>query len=163
MSIVLRWRGTKRYKISENGTVYDTLRKKVKPVFFRNGYKCVRLNDGIKDRNEYVHRLLCEAFVKNPHKLPCVNHINGDKTDNRISNLEWCDKSGNNYHAYRTGLRRNGRGGGFNTPIKCVETGKEYSSITQAAEANGIGRTALGECLSGRNKTCARLHWEYVN
>lgn len=163
MAILLKWRGTKRYTISENGTVYDTLRGKNKPVFYRNGYKCVRLNDGAKDRNEYIHRLLCESFVENPNNLPCVNHIDGDKVNNNIANLEWCDKGKNNRHAYRTGLRRNGRGGGHNSPILCIETGKKYSSITQASEMTGIGRTALNECLSGRNKTCARLHWKYIN
>lgn len=162
-NIALNWKNTERYSITEHGDIVDELRGKVKPVFYRNGYKCVRLNDGKKDRNEYVHRLIAMALIPNPYNLPCVNHINGDKQDNSITNLEWCSKSKNNYHAYRTGLRKSGRGGGHNTSIRCVETGAQYNSITQAAEVNEIGVTALNECLSGRNKTCARLHWEYIN
>jgi len=53
---------------------------------------------------ELVHRMVAKAFIQNPLRLPCVNHINGQKTDNRPENLEWITHKGNSQHALATGL-----------------------------------------------------------
>lgn len=71
----------------------------------KDGYLCVNLcKEGIVKVYK-VHRLVGEAFLDNPLNLPLINHINGIKNDNRVSNLEWIDASGNAIHAFRTGLR----------------------------------------------------------
>lgn len=66
-----------------------------------DGYRAVKVGN----RRERCHRLIAKAFIPNPHGLPHVNHLNGVKHDNRVSNLEWCDDSMNQYHAIRTGLK----------------------------------------------------------
>ena len=53
---------------------------------------------------KYLHRYLATKFIPNPENKPCVNHINGNKSDNRIENLEWATYLENNKHAKRTGL-----------------------------------------------------------
>ena len=71
------------------------------------GYKHVslRIDPDIKAKSYYVHRLVLETFSAehDEHKTD-VNHIDGDKGNNRLDNLEWCTRSENNYHAYNTGL-----------------------------------------------------------
>lgn len=67
-------------------------------------YRCVRPSINGKQKSLYVHRLVAEAFIPNPHNFPQVNHIDGNPENNNVSNLEWCSASHNIKHAYETGL-----------------------------------------------------------
>ena len=70
------------------------------------GYLVAHLSKDNKAKNILVHRLVAESFIPNPNKYPCVNHIDGNKQNNNINNLEWCTHSENDLHAYKIGLRK---------------------------------------------------------
>lgn len=73
-----------------------------------SGYKKVSLRDGTKARNVMVHRIVAMAFVPNPSNKTVVNHIDGNKLNNRSENLEWVTPSENAYHSVRTLGNRHG-------------------------------------------------------
>lgn len=84
------------------------IKGKLRKILISNGYASVNLIDkqtGRSTRNS-VHRFVAEAFIPNPENKPCVNHIDGNKQNNHVSNLEWCTYKENSEHAFRTGLSK---------------------------------------------------------
>ena len=68
-------------------------------------YPCVSLWKNNKGTTSYVHRLVAEAHIPNPENKPEINHIDGTRTNNHVSNLEWCTRTENAIHAIQTGLK----------------------------------------------------------
>jgi len=110
------WRpisGNPAYSVSSLGRIKSDLNRKgfnkiLKHCVTKTCYPSVSLtswNDGKKViKRVSVHRLIALAFIPNPENKPCVNHINGNKKDYRIENLEWCTYAENAMHASRMGL-----------------------------------------------------------
>lgn len=78
--------------------------KWLKPTINCDGYLIVNLCKIASQRHEFIHRLVADAWVENRGRLPLVNHLDGVKTNNIASNLEWCTHAENMAHAHRTGL-----------------------------------------------------------
>jgi hypothetical protein len=98
-----------KYLISSEGRIRTLYRKGTPLIWFGKNnsgyYNIVLIIDGKKKHN-YVHRLVASAFLENPYNLSEVNHLDGNKTNNLVSNLEWINRKGNKKHAFNTGITR---------------------------------------------------------
>lgn len=134
------------------------------------GYRVAHLcKNGIAS-NKSVHRLVAEAFIVNSKNLPEVNHIDGCKENNIITNLEWVSSSGNALHAFMTGLRTpnktfQGRVGKLHPrskSVQCVESGVIYDNARVASEIVNCNEAKIRDCCRGERITCGGYHWRYV-
>ena len=95
------------YLVNPNGEIFSTLRGSphlLTPANNGIGYLRVRVMVNTKKYHRYVHRLVAETYLPNPDNLPEVNHIDGNKSNNSVENLEWCSRQHNMDH-YRKTLR----------------------------------------------------------
>lgn len=131
----------------------------LKPAVKAKGYLAVVLSKQNHTTNHLVHRLVASAFLSNPNHLPEVNHIDGNKSNNVVNNLEWCSSSDNLYHAYQIGLKhKEGKA------VVCVETGEVFDSVKAANKAMGVSHYHIADVCNhrGENKTACGYHWEWL-
>ena len=99
------------YAIDELGNVYSLIqnasrrKRELKPEI-KNGYLSVNLYKNGKCKHAYIHRLVAETFIDNSDLLPVVNHKDGNKQNNNVSNLEWCKQKENINHSWELGLQK---------------------------------------------------------
>lgn len=148
------------YLITSNGEVIGRrLGKPLKPETIWNGYKrvCIRDSEG-KSKHVLVHRLVAEAFVPNPEGKTDVNHIDENKANNAVSNLEWLTRSENCRHG--TAQRR--RGARLQKKVRNVDTGEVFDSIGEAAKTIAAGKCHIGGACKGKHRTAGGYRWEYI-
>ena len=153
------------YYISDSGYVKNK-KGKVLANINRNkgGYSCVNLHGKLK----FIHQLVAETFIPNPLKYEIVNHKDGDKHNNKVSNLEWCDRSYNQKHAYANRLQSAKKG--FNHVLSkqvlmIDESGyikNVFGSIQEAATFVKLkSYSNISKCCTGKRKRARGYFWKF--
>lgn len=122
---------------------------------------------GIDGLTQKVHRLVAKAFIPEVKGKTLVNHKDGDKTNNRVENLEWCTNRENIIHAHKNGLIKTRSGKEHPHSKRIVATnGVETLFFDTGIEASryfGVGASAIHNCLKGRAKTSCGYIWRYAD
>ena len=152
-------------RVKQFGRGYRTFEgKEIKLQQDKDGYFKVNLSkDGVKKRF-FVHRLVAMNFIENIDSLPVVNHKDGDKQNNNVSNLEWATHSENDLHAFETGLRKPTDGGTSKKVEQYDLEGNfinQYNSISEASRATGISIQMISYCCNGKCKTTKGFVWKF--
>lgn len=147
---------------------------KITPQIINSGYyKVVLYKDG-KYKNKCIHRLVAETFIPNEENKPQINHIDGNKLNNNVDNLEWCTRSENMKHSYKNNLSTpsaKGKYGSDNPKAKKVnmldkntnEIIKTFGSLIDAAYYLKVNKSChIVACCKGRLKTAYGYKWEYT-
>lgn len=137
-------------------------------IYKSQRYARVRLYRDGKSKDHMVHRLVAEAFIPNPDNKPQVNHIDGDRSNNRVENLEWCTASENQRHAYRAGLKDI-----ENTithtrkKVRQIDADgnviKIWQSMSDAARGLGLQVSNISHCCKGKIGSTGGYKWELVS
>lgn len=149
----------------------------LKPSINKNGYLSVALSKNNKIKRMRVNRLVALNFISNPNKKPQVNHIDGNKSNNNVNNLEWCTNSENQLHAYKSGLHKIQKG------IECHSYGlkreksasakkvvqydknlniiKVWDCMSSACDELKISNSLISRCCHNKKKTAGGFIWRF--
>ena len=141
-----------------DGRVITKPSKILKPYKTKNGYLNVYIYKNKKPKCFGIHRLVAQVFIDNPNNLEQVNHINGDKQDNRVENLEWCTSSYNQYHAIKHGLKRSKQINQYDLKGNLIKT---WFNIGEITRYYNVSHASFINCCNNRVKTAYGYIWKY--
>lgn len=157
-------RYSNRYRT--NGRTYQT--KILKCSINKQGYVNFQMYNLDNTMTTFkVHRLVANLFIPNNKNKPQVNHIDGDKLNNKVDNLEWCTNSENGKHAWDNGLRtkRLGKDNKFSVKIDQFDLNNNYiktwGSIGEITRELGISHSLITATCQGKQKTSRGYIWKY--
>lgn len=147
------------YAVTSCGKVWSYGRKKyLSPHIVNSGYEQVILSKNGKTKPYRVHQLVAMTYIPNPENKPCVNHLDENKLNNALNNLEWVTHKENINHG--TCIER--IVAKLEKPVLCVELNKVFSSVHQAGREMRANYRHISECARGKRKKSGGYHWRYV-
>lgn len=192
-------KGIDGYFVSNNGDVFSNKKwrnendfRQLKAQVKKHGYKIISLYlRGIGLHTFLLHRLVAEAFIPNPENKPEVDHINGDRTDNRVENLRWCTREENlnnpttlkRYSEAHKGEKNYYYGKHMSDEVKSKiskandhkkrpilqidaktnEVVNTYSSRAELIRMTGFNKGDIYRCCNGKQKTCHGFIFAYAS
>lgn len=166
-------RPRKHFSLKDDGCFYIRKGKVLKQTLNSHGYYCVTITlKNHKQKVIQVHQLIAQTFIPNPKNKPQVNHKDGNKLNNDVSNLEWVTVQENIVHAFENGLNKGSKpwlgktGEQHNKSkpvIRCDLDGnelEEFISVTKASKHYGR-LSHIAACARGERKTCGGFKWKY--
>ena len=174
------WRDIKGYeglyKVSDTGAIKSLPRngtvnheRILKPKVDKDGYLTITLRKNDKPKTFRIHRIVAQSFIPNYHNKTQVNHIDGNKSNNNVNNLEWCTALENQRHAWVTGLQSK-RFGEDNDKSKVViqytlngEKIRKFNSCREVGRLLGYNHSCISACCTGRYKQSYGYIWKYEN
>ena len=140
------------YAITSCGKVWSYKRKKFLKSIPNKGYLRVGLRKDKETKWFYIHRLVAEAYLDNPNNYETVDHIDFDRTNNCLNNLQWMSHSENSGKRRYWGAK----------PVRCIELNTIYPSAIEAARCLNLDNSSIGKVCRGKRKRTGGYHWEYV-
>ena len=194
LSEIKKYEYLKGYSITDDGRVWSHMKRhdkewiilkepyrEIKPGMNRKGYLQVRLSHCNKKISLRIHRLVAMAFIDNPENKPQVNHIDGDKNNNKVENLEWVTNTENHKHKCANGLNVSLKGdehythkkykcsGDHHVSKKVIQMDIEgnfiakYDSITDAAKAVNMDNSSISKVVNGHFENAGGFRWKFLN
>lgn len=168
--IIAEWRDCyifgERYEVSNTGLVRNKVTGRILALQKdKKGYLRVRLCLHDTKATAKVHRLVAFAFIPNPKGKPQVNHMDTNKQNNRVDNLEWVTNSENQLHAYRHGLNYvSGKEGRKKIPVCKVDLSTRevmatYESMSDAGRKNGLHISNICKVIQGERSSAGGFGW----
>lgn len=181
MSFIKEIKNMPGYFISNTGILYSKVFHPIKNPDCKlikfsltpspDGYIRVSLTKNKKRYFFTIHRLVAEAFIPNPENKPQVNHINGNKSDNRVENLEWNTTTENMQHASKMGLLhpywcgKLGKNNPSSIPVIQIKGNviiNKFYGCSEAERHTGIDHRNISACCKGKMKAAGGYQWKYT-
>jgi hypothetical protein len=147
------------YEISSLGNI-RSIKKQLSPFHNGKGYLYVNLCENGIRKTVSIHRLVGEAFILNPNNKPQINHIDCNKENNCMDNLEWVSNGENTKHAYDNYLRKP-----IGTPVIQYDLNNnqlnKFETILNASKITGVGHMSIRKCCIGERNTAGGFIWKY--
>ena len=133
------------------------------------GYPIVGLSKNGKSKTRTIHRLVAETFIDNPNNYNVINHINCDKTNNNVNNLEWCTQQHNVRESFKNGLQKAPKSKESTSSKRVLQYDlqgnfiKEWDCTMDIQRELKYANQNLSACCRGENKSAYGYAWRYVN
>jgi hypothetical protein len=157
------------YTINNKGEIKGPFGRILKPFISNSGYLFYNLKCNKKQKGIFLHRALCFAFKDPVIGKNFVNHKDGNKLNNDLSNLEWCTRSENTKHAYDNGLKtykplhykgKFGKDHNRSKSVVCIETGIVYGSMSEAGRLLNINHSSVSWSIKNKRPIYG-MHFEF--
>lgn len=148
------------YQVSNLGKVKSLKRNKIITPKLIHSYFSVILYNKKNYKNFRIHRLVAQAFIPNPNNYPQVNHIDGNKLNNSVNNLEWCTQSHNMKEAYRIGLEKPKK-----MTINQYDLSGNFIKMWNSIKDVEVfyNNRHISDCCKGKRKTACGYIWRYAD